>query len=391
MISKFHLNRVHTFVELLLGRERPTNVPFLIMHEPTTLCNLECPACPTGEKLIDIKERARHDHFRTVLREFEECIDTCYLYNWGEPTMSKEFADILRLLSGRPFTVAVSTNFSVPLKDDALNVIACMPNLDLKIDLDGSEQKTIEKYRKNASAEIIFSNLRRLAKAVRESETRPKRIYIQMLKFNHNQHQVEDVSNIAKACGFDFFVVNEPLTAEGSSGPNHIKLFREFGCTWLYAATCISPELTHMAPCCGVWARSQFDEIEDKSLYDSYKNGELIQARRRHDKTFLMNPDRAEILRVNSTGVKGMQLDQLSLNRDICEKCAMGQEYQAKAKRIIMSAIDSFSTLTGGVAQIGQRLMTEKLPKFVAAGATNPLYERLISSLEMPQPLYRRT
>ena len=127
--TKFHLNRVHTLLEIYLRRPSPTNVPMFCLHEPTTGCNLHCPACPTGLGLANVKQTADLEDYDQVCLEFGTYIDTYYLFNWGEPTMSRHFVDIVNRLRAEPFSVHMSSNFSVPLKDEAIEALASMLRL----------------------------------------------------------------------------------------------------------------------------------------------------------------------------------------------------------------------------------------------------------------------
>ena len=67
--AKYYLNAVHTLFELILRRPSPTNVPIYCLHEPTTGCNLECPACPTGVGLANLKETAELEDYEAVCSE----------------------------------------------------------------------------------------------------------------------------------------------------------------------------------------------------------------------------------------------------------------------------------------------------------------------------------
>lgn len=385
----FHMNRVHLLIELALQRERPTSVPTMVLHEPTTLCNLECPSCPTGEHLVDIKERAEASHFERVLREFGSFLETYYLYNWGEPTMSKSLREILLLLSGHRFTVSLSTNFSVPLSLETLEVISRMPNLDLKIDLDGATQDIVEVYRRGAKIDIIFRNLVELSKLVAKSPVRPKRIYVQMLRFPFNAHQVEEVRNLAHRLGFEFFLVERPILPGAQTDVPDIKLAQSFGCTWMYSTVCLSPELKHMAPCCGIWAKRQWDSVE-RDLYDAFQGGELATSRRRKDSFFTLNPARSALLSKTAANTRGMWFEQASLKGDVCDSCAMGGEYQAKFSRILNGAAMSIAALYGTRDSGALQETVNRLVRFFRSSySSDRARDQIEGALQMPPPSLR--
>ncbi len=392
--EKYHLNKIHTLFELVLRRPSPTNIPIYCMHEPTTGCNLKCPACPTGVGAANLKETATLEDYETVCREFGDYLDIYYLYNWGEPTMAKSFLSIISRLSTEPFRVHVSSNFSVPLKDELIRALAEAPNLSLRINIDGATQETHEKYRINSKLAVILDNCERLSRALKTSATPPHSVHIGFLAFDYNASEAQAVIGIAEKFGFRFVSFANPLVAGESIPIGDVTLQPAFGCTWLYAAIVPSPRLTRIAPCCGVWDGDAMSErLPDRSLHETFMHETRYTTRRAGDAQFATLPEdqRRTHLINNLQQDVGMALQQKTYKTDVCVSCTMGKAYQAKLTDLVNGAATSYSKLMQTNAEMSQRLLFSMLQHLVPGQERTPhLRERLYEVLDLP-PAAERT
>ena len=120
---KYHLNKILLLAEYLLGVESPQACPIELFLEPTTLCNLACPACPTGQSKQVIREKANLETYKEGFGLYSEYLDKWYLYNWGEPLLHNQIGEILKILATGKFGIYTSSNFSMPIQEDVLSVI----------------------------------------------------------------------------------------------------------------------------------------------------------------------------------------------------------------------------------------------------------------------------
>jgi len=392
--EKYHINKVHTLFELVLRRPSPTNIPIYCLHEPTTGCNLKCPACPTGVGATNLKETATLEDYEAVCREFGPYLDIYYLYNWGEPTMAKSFVSIISRLRSEPFRIHVSSNFSLPLKGELLEALAVTPNLSLRINIDGATQETHEKYRINSKLAIILDNCERLSRALKTSATPPHSVHIGFLAFDYNASEAQAVAAIAAKFGFRFIPFNNPIVAGEPIPIGDVTLQPAFGCTWLYAAIAPSPKLTRIAPCCGVWDGDAMSErLPGRSLHESFMHESRYTARRAGDAQFATLPEseRRTHLINNLQQDVGMALHQKTYKTDVCERCTMGKAYQAKLTDLVNGAVSSYSKLMNVNVETSQRLLFSMLQNLVPGQERTPvLRERLYDVLDLP-PAAERT
>jgi Radical SAM superfamily len=384
---KYHLNRVHTALELIMRRPQPTNVPLFCVHEPTTGCNLRCPACPTGAGITNVKESAALEDYE-LCEEFGQYLDTYYLFSWGEATASKHLPDILKRLNKEPFYVHMSSNFSIPLKDELLDIFATMPRLSLQIDVDGMTQEIHEKSRVRSKLSIVMENAQRLSERIKVSATPPFNVFFGFLDFGYNSGELELVKAAAADLGFKFQSLGRPLSAGRPPEEDEITMQGALGCTWLYSSIAPTPGLTRVAPCCGVWDEKMMSpRAEGQSLHDLFMNDNLYQTRRTGDAAFatLSKGERIDHMRENIAREDGMGLLQAKLDGDICQRCSMGSSYQAKFPRIWTGAIQSLARLKGIDLPAAEAQLNTVINKIGRTQRYDQQYvDRLTSALRLP-------
>lgn len=103
-----------------LGRVVPLETPFVLLVDPSNLCNFRCKFCPTGD--IDlIKKTGRFqgvlslDLFKKIiedLKDFSSPIKVLRLYKEGEPFINPYFAEMIAYAknSGRVLRIDTTTN-----------------------------------------------------------------------------------------------------------------------------------------------------------------------------------------------------------------------------------------------------------------------------------------
>ncbi len=392
--TKYQLNRVHTLLEMILRRPSPTNVPLYCMHEPTTGCNLKCPACPTGVGVANVRETADAEDYEVVCREFGNYLDIYYLFNWGEPTMAKSFAAIARRLRDEPFLVKVSSNFSLPIKDDVIDALATMPNLELRISIDGATQESHQKYRVNSKLATVLDNARRLSQAIKASSTPPHRVFIGFLAFSYNSSEAVAVEKMATDIGLGFQRYDDPLVAGEPMPTGGLNVQEAFGCSWLYSTICPTPKLTRLAPCCGVWdAEMLSPRLEGRSLHEAFMHEQRFRDRRTTDSEFARLPVETRVghLRENMMRDEGMGLHQKESKVDACVGCTMGNAYQNKLTNLVNGGVQSFAGLTSVDEAIARGRLFAVLSQLVPGLSTDlTLRRQLEDVLDMP-PVGSRT
>jgi radical SAM protein with 4Fe4S-binding SPASM domain len=172
-----------------LGKAAPLETPFVLMVDPSNLCNFRCKFCPSGNSDL-IKKTGRKqcvldfNLFKKIiddLKEFNKPIKVLRLYKEGEPLVNVRFADMVKYAkdSGRVLKIDMTTNGA--LLNQKLNRQIIKAGLDrINISVNGMSS---EQIKFNSGAEVNFEkyveNIRDLYKNKGNCE-----IYIKSIRQN---------------------------------------------------------------------------------------------------------------------------------------------------------------------------------------------------------------
>jgi len=177
--------------------------PWAASIEPTTLCNLRCPECPTGmQSLTRTKGTMSLDVFRQILDKLSPDLIYLTLYFQGEPMLNPDFPEMVKLARSRCIFVVTSTNGHFL---DYKNVDRIIKSglSHLIISLDGLDQETYEKYRVKGDFQTVAKGIQQLVTARNEAKSNTPFIELQFLVMRHNEHQLGRIKEFATNSGVD--------------------------------------------------------------------------------------------------------------------------------------------------------------------------------------------
>lgn len=190
---------------LSLVLRRPVNpgYPLAFAIEPTSICNLRCPECPTGANLLK-RPRGLLDMalYRQVLEQLKGSVLYLNLYVQGEPFMHPRFTEMVRMAAARRMYTSTSTNghFIDRRVADEL-VKAGLTRLIFS--LDGATQQTYSQYRVNGNLEKVLSAIRYVSEAKISRGKHYPLLVVQFLVFQHNEHELSAVKKLVRDLGVD--------------------------------------------------------------------------------------------------------------------------------------------------------------------------------------------
>jgi MoaA/NifB/PqqE/SkfB family radical SAM enzyme len=264
-------------LNMRLRRPVVRNYPVMAYIEPTSFCNLRCPACPTGLDLgLRPKDAISVDLFRAAIDEFGDYLFQLYMYNWGEPFLHKQTPEMISYAKRKHINVRISSNLSIPLTDEYIDRLVNSGLDTLVVSLDGVSEETYSRYRRRGKFELVTNNMQRIAAAKRRLGRTTPHIVWQFLVFKHNEHEVGALPSIYKEWGADSYTISgaqmpfEPYD-EGfapSTMPEYNiydpantthkrareSMQRDAACSWLYGAVVLNPNGS-VSPCCGTAAQ----------------------------------------------------------------------------------------------------------------------------------------
>lgn len=177
-------------------------LPFALSIEPTTACNLGCPACPSGLKSFT-RPTGKLD-----LLEHERWLDnlapTVFYINYyfqGEPFLHPQFLDLIIAADKRNIYTATSTNAHFITAEKAKEIVHSGLNR-LIISVDGLTQETYEQYRVHGTLAKVIEGTKNVIAARKEAGKGPYLIF-QFLVVRANEHEVQGIFKLAQELGID--------------------------------------------------------------------------------------------------------------------------------------------------------------------------------------------
>lgn len=181
--------------------------PFVLQIEPTSLCNLACTLCPTGRHELNRPYRhMRFNEFKSLIDNMERYLLFLILWDWGEPLMNPELPSIIRYASERGIQTVTSTNAHF-LNNEAYTEELLKSGLTtLIVAVDSILADKYEIYRKNGDIDRVLGGLAN-AISVKKRIGSKTLINVRMVIMKQNEHEIEEIENMARISGADLFTV----------------------------------------------------------------------------------------------------------------------------------------------------------------------------------------
>lgn len=271
-------------------------MPYRYNLDPVNICNLKCPVCPTGLHILG-REQGKIDfeNFKTIVDQITKYTYVLELYNWGEPFLHPRIFDMINYAHERKISVRMSSNMNYFNRKMAEQTVAS--GLDrLIVSVDGSTQEAYEKYRRGGKLAKVLHNVRLLVEEKERQKNPYPFILMRMLINRYNEHQIDEMRQIAEELGVDgfstggFFVdttdpaqVKEWLPADEAQSYYDYsadKLENVWHCSDLWESMTINWD-GGVAPCCWLHHKgNDFDNILEKPLVEIW-NGDAYRSSRR--------------------------------------------------------------------------------------------------------------
>jgi radical SAM protein with 4Fe4S-binding SPASM domain len=219
VVERLSLRQTVNLLNLGLAKITRSNrvraLPASIHIEPTNICDLQCPLCPSGRRSMkrELGFMAMQT-FQRILDELGDALIFAVLYGWGEPFLHKECPRMIEACARRNIATIVSTNgHCLQSLDEALRVVDAGLSV-LMIALDGSTQEIYDTYRKGGDVEKVkrCTSLIEKAKAIRGSELPYTNLRVVVTR--HNEVDLPNIETLAQDLGVNMLSYKSlwPLT-----------------------------------------------------------------------------------------------------------------------------------------------------------------------------------
>lgn len=187
----------------LRGKSVHKGLPFALSIEPTTACNLGCPACPSGLKAfsratgkIDLSEH------REWLQQISRHVFYINYYFQGEPFLHPQFLELIKAARQQRIYTSTSTNAHFIDAKKAEEIV--QSGLDrLIISIDGLTQETYSSYRVHGQLEKVLEATRHLISAKKKLQAKTPFLIFQFLVVRANEHETDQLLQLAETMGVD--------------------------------------------------------------------------------------------------------------------------------------------------------------------------------------------
>ncbi len=182
----------------------PAPYPQSLMIEPTNICNLRCPTCPTGTaKDIRPKGFMSFDSFKEIIDQFHRIPLDVTLHNFGESFLNADLLRMVEYAASVGIAPQISTNGTL-IKDAATAERIVDAGFDqITVSLDGASQETYAQFRKTGDFETVRRAIELLVQARKRRKKKTPIITLQFIVMKHNEHEMDRIWEIANEIGVD--------------------------------------------------------------------------------------------------------------------------------------------------------------------------------------------
>ena len=196
--------------------------PISVSFEPTTSCNLRCPECPSGLRAFTRPTgMLQKDFFKETIDDIHQHLLYLIFYFQGEPYLNPEFLDMVKYASSKKIYTATSTNAHYITDEVAKKTVES--GLDrLIISIDGTTQDVYQQYRVGGNLNKVIEGTKNIVKWRKALNSKTPFIFFQFLVVKPNEHQLEEIKQLAKEIGVDEVRFKTAQVYDYETDPNQL-------------------------------------------------------------------------------------------------------------------------------------------------------------------------
>lgn len=196
--------------------------PISVSFEPTTSCNLRCPECPSGLRAFTRPTgMLQKDFFKETIDDIHQHLLYLIFYFQGEPYLNPEFLDMVKYASSKKIYTATSTNAHYITEEVAKKTVES--GLDrLIISIDGTTQEVYQQYRVGGNLNKVIEGTKKIVHWRKALNSKTPFIFFQFLVVKPNEHQLEEIKQLAKEIGVDEVRFKTAQVYDYETDPNQL-------------------------------------------------------------------------------------------------------------------------------------------------------------------------
>jgi organic radical activating enzyme len=246
---------------------RPKALPYVAVIDVANRCNLRCPYCPTGARRPSGRDKKLIEPLlvKQLLDELDRYLISVNLYNWGEPLLHPQIAQMVKMIHERRIFTKISSNLSIAKPELVTEV--CRAGLDyLTVSVAGASQEVYERYHRGGTLQTVLENIKHVTAYKKKFNSKFPVIEFKYLLFKQNRHELETARALAYGLGADIFkchtgggpeeaTIATPITSDQPHAPKF--------CHHLWNMIVVNSD-GGIAPCCFLFFKR--DDLGEYSL-----------------------------------------------------------------------------------------------------------------------------
>jgi MoaA/NifB/PqqE/SkfB family radical SAM enzyme len=177
--------------------------PEFLSIEPTSLCNLHCPGCPSGNNTLDRNRTFLSlASYKSIIDQGQKHLSYLQLFFQGEPLLHPKFVKMAEYAVKSNIYTSTSTNGLLLTREKAKEIVKSGLQRII-VSMDGTTQETYEKYRVGGNIEQVKKGIENLVQAKKELGSNTPFLILQLVVFKWNEHQVEEIQTLGKTLKVD--------------------------------------------------------------------------------------------------------------------------------------------------------------------------------------------
>lgn len=278
--------------------------PMTLLFDPSSICNLHCPLCPTGQGRVE-RERATASFkdYKKVIDDLKKYLFFLHITNWGEPLVNPELSKMISYANKMNIDTILYTNLTLLKPNTAEELIRSGIN-EIIVSLDGATEETYLKYRVGGNFKKVLNNLKLLVELKKKFKSKVV-IKWQFIVSSQNEGELDQAKKMAKSLGVVFYPtplrIDMGLEASKNRKQQIMKDRKWFpktnkyqwyslsrftnknrirNCHWLWMKTVVNANGS-VSPCCSIWEESKdFGNAYTDGILSVWNNDNYQTARR---------------------------------------------------------------------------------------------------------------
>lgn len=200
----------------------------IIFIEPTNVCNLRCPICPSNNEMIRGRGFIKREVFEKVIDDIGNQNPFLNFWGWGEPFLHPEIFGLIKYASDAGVRVRLSTNLEKVNKTTIHNLLNS--GLDTLIfSFDGFSQGVYGEYRVGGNIDHTKIIVKEIIDLKKKLGIEKPRLVATTLITKSVLPELNDIIEYCRNLGVDAVLLKYPnLWRSGKSERTVLELYKQF-------------------------------------------------------------------------------------------------------------------------------------------------------------------